>query len=35
MLMIQLVAVIASLFIRETKNEEALLNHCHELEKDT
>ena len=35
MLMIQLIAVIASLFIRETKNEEALLNHCHELEKDT
>ena len=34
MLMMQLIAVIASLFIRETKIEEALLNHYHELEKD-
>lgn len=34
MFMIQLIAVIASLFIRETKTEEALINYYYELEKD-
>ena len=35
MFMIQLIAIVASLFIRETKNEEGLINYNQELEKDS